>query len=41
MLSYSYALSIYFNSYSCTSSLTFLKSLILTQLSNSELYSNQ
>ncbi len=41
MLSYSYALGVCLNSYSHISSLTFLKSLILTQLSNSELYSNQ
>ena len=41
MLSYNYTLNVYLNSYSHTSSLTFLKSLILTQLLNSELYFNQ
>ncbi len=41
MLPYSYASGICLNSYSHTSSLTFPKSLILTQLSNSELYFSQ
>ncbi len=41
MLSYSYALSVCLNLYSHTSSLIFLKSLILIQLSNSESYSSQ
>ncbi len=41
MLSYSYALDVCLNSYSHTSSLTFPKSLILTQLSNSEPYFSQ
>jgi len=41
MLLYSYALGVCFNSYSHISSLTFLKSLILTQLSNSESYFSQ
>jgi len=41
MLSYSYVLGVCLNLYSHISSLTFFKSLILTQLSNSESYFSQ